>query len=139
VKTEPNSPRTTYRVRNWRDYNAALGNRGSLTLWFDASFREQWRHSTKTGKRGASPAFTDAAVEICLSLRVIFRLPLRQTEGFVKSLFALVGLDLSVPDYTTLSRRQKNLSVSFPVRESEQARHIVIDSTGLKVFAFTHL
>lgn len=94
-----------------------------------------WLCEEKTGKAGASATYRDDAIEICLSLRVLLHLALRQTEGFVRSLLELSGLcSLPVPDYTTLCRRQKDLPVRLPVRSSEKPRHIVIDSTGLKVY-----
>lgn len=125
---------TTYRLRNWRDYNASLTQRGSLTLWISEEIADWWLSAEASGKPGASRAYSDRAIEACLSLRVLFRLPLRQVEGFVRSLFALVGVSLPVPDYTTLCRRQSGLDVALPVRPADKARHIVVDSTGLKVF-----
>ncbi len=93
-----------------------------------------WLSQEKSGKPGASRAYSDKAIEVCLSLRVLLKLPLRQTQGFVRSVMCLAGLSLPVPDYTTLCRRQRTLTVALPVRPREQARHIVLDSTGLKVF-----
>lgn len=93
-----------------------------------------WLCEEKTGRAGASTTYRDDAIEICLSLRVLLHLALRQTEGFVRSLLSLSGLNLPIPDYTTLCRRQKDLNVLLPVRSSEKPRHIVIDSTGLKVY-----
>jgi len=124
----------TYRLRNWRDYNASLVRRGSLTLWLEENLADFWLCSDKTGKAGASRAYSDRAIEICLSLRLLFRLPLRQTEGFVRSLLCQAGLSLPIPDYTTLCRRQKALPVRLPVRSSQRPRHLVLDSTGLKVY-----
>ena len=126
--------KTTYRLRNWREYNAALVGRGSLTLWIEADIATWWLSKDTSGKPGASRTYSDKALEVCLSLRVLLRLPLRQCEGFVRSLLDMVGLSLPVPDYTTLSRRQKQLPVRLPVRPSPRARHLVLDSTGLKVF-----
>ena len=126
----------TYRLRNWKDYNASLTRRGSLTLWIEEDIATLWLCTKPSGKPGASRAYTDRAIEICLSLRVLLGLPLRQTEGFVGSLLCLAGLSLPVPDYSTLCRRQPSLPVALPVRPREraQARHVVLDSTGLKVF-----
>lgn len=130
MKTQANA----YRLRNWTDYNASLVQRGSLTLWIDEDIAHWWLCPELSGKPGASRAYSDRAIEACLSLRVLLRLPLRQVEGFVRSLFALAGLALPVPDYTTLCRRQKGLAVALPVRPAAGPRHVVIDSTGLKVF-----
>ena len=128
------TPSTVYRLRNWKDYNASLIARGSLTLWFEEDIEDWWREKDRTGKPGASPTFSEKAIEVCLSLRLLLQLPLRQTQGFLRSLFGLTQQALPVPDYTTLSRRQKGLLVSLPVRASQRPRHIVLDSTGLKVF-----
>jgi len=125
---------TSYRLRNWRDYNASLIARGSLTLWIEEDLDAWWLEKQKTGKPGASPTFSEKAIQACLSLRLLLHLPLRQTQGFIGSLFGLTQQALPVPDYTTLSRRQKGLPVCLPVRPSERPRHIVLDSTGLKVF-----
>jgi hypothetical protein len=126
--------RSAYRLRNWRDYTASLERRGSLTLWIEEDVAAWWLSPEKNGKPGASRTYSDQAIEACLSLRVLLKLPLRQTQGFVRSLMCLAGLSLPVPDYTTLCRRQKSLPVALPVRPREAARHIVLDSTGLKVF-----
>lgn len=119
----------TYRATNWHDYNAALARRGSLSIWFDAG--TQWL-AAPTGKRGRQPVFTDAAIQTCLTLRALFGLPLRQTTGMVASLLDLAGLDWPVPDFSTLCRRQKTLTVHIPYRPSTGALHLLIDSTGVK-------
>jgi len=125
---------TTYRLRNWKEYNASLVGRGSLTLWIQEDILTWWLAKDKSGKPGASPTYSDKAVEVCLSLRLLLRLPLRQCEGFVRSLLQMARLFLPVPDYSTLCRRQKPLPVTLPVRPGQEARHLVLDSTGLKVF-----
>jgi hypothetical protein len=85
-----------------------------------------------TGKRGRQPVFTDAAIQTCLTLKAVFGLPLRQTAGLVVSLLELAGLDWPVPDYSTLCRRQKTLTVCIPYRPRTGALHLLIDSTGVK-------
>lgn len=119
----------TYRTSNWHDYNAALARRGSLSIWFDPWM--QWL-AGPTGRRGRQPVFTDAAVQACLTLKALFRLPLRQTTGMVASLLELAVLDWPVPDFSTLSRRQKTLTVHIPYRPSTGALNLLIDSTGVK-------
>jgi len=119
----------TYRTTNWRAYNVALRQRGSLGIWFDPE--TQWQ-AEPTAKRGRQTVFTDAAIQTCLTLRSLFGLPLRQTTGLVASLLKLAGLDWSVPDYSTLSRRQKHLAVQIPCRPGTGALHLLIDSTGIK-------
>ena len=125
--SKPTPP--TYRTTNWRDYNAALKQRGSLQIWFDPE--TVWL-AEPSGKRGRPATFTDAAIQACLTLKVLFGLPLRQTTGLVESLLKLAGLDWSVPDFSTLSRRQKGLNVAIPYRPSTGALHLLIDSTGIK-------
>ncbi|UWQ79045.1 IS5 family transposase [Leisingera sp. S132] len=120
----------TYKIKNWRAYNEALKRRGSLTIWFDPEMTWEAR---PTGKRGRQPIYSDAAIKTCLTMKVLFRMALRQTTGFVESLLRLSGLDWSVPDFSTLSRRQKSLAVNIPYRGSEGPLHLLIDSTGIKV------
>ena len=121
---------TRYHTLNWSAYNAALCKRGSLTVWFDPS--TPW-HAVPSGKRGGQPVYSDAAIQACLTVKVLFGLPLRQTTGFVASLLKLAGLDWSVPDFSTLCRRQKALAVQLPYRGSGGALHLLVDSTGIKV------
>ena len=120
----------TYKIKNWRAYNEALKRRGSLTIWFDPEMTWEAR---LTGKRGRQPTYSDAAIQTCLTMKVLFGMALRQTTGFVESLLQLSGLDWSVPDFSTLSRRQKTLAVNIPYRGSEGPLHLLIDSTGIKV------
>ena len=121
---------TRYRTLNWSSYNAALRERGSLTVWFDPS--TPW-HAAPSGRRGAQPVYSDAAIQACLTIKVRFGLPLRQTTGFVASLLKLAGLDWPVPDFSTLCRRQKTLAVQLPYRGSDGPLHLLVDSTGIKV------
>lgn len=86
-----------------------------------------------TGRRGRQPGYSDAAIQTCLTLKVLFGFALRQTTGFVESLLRLAGLAWSVPDFSTLSRRQKSLTVDIPYRGSDAPLHLLIDSTGIKV------
>ena len=121
---------STYKIKNWRAYNEALKRRGSLTIWFDP---ETLWEAKPTGKRGRQPVYSDAAIQTCLTMKVLFGMALRQTTGFVESLLQLTGLGWSVPDFSTLSRRQKFLAVTIPYRGSKGPLHLLIDSTGIKV------
>jgi hypothetical protein len=85
-----------------------------------------------SGKRGRQQSFSDAAIQACLTLKVLFGMPLRQTTGFVQSVLRLIGLDWSVPDFSTLCRRQKTLNVSLPYRGGTGPLNLLIDSTGIK-------
>lgn len=120
---------TRYKTTNWSAYNSALKQRGSLTIWFDPEMT--WT-PPPSGRRGRQQNFSDAAIQTCLTLKVLFGLPLRQTTGFVESLLRLVGLDWTVPDFSTLSRRQKTLNVRLPYRGSTRPLNLLIDSTGIK-------
>ena len=100
---------TTYKTTNWAAYNEALKRRGSLTIWF---YTEMNWDAEPSGKRGRSRTFSDAAIQACL--KVLFGMALRQTTGFVESLLRLTGLDWDLPDFSTLSRRQRTLAVNIP-------------------------
>ncbi|MFP2871877.1 IS5 family transposase [Acetobacter tropicalis] len=123
-------PPTRYRTTNWSSYNAALKKRGSLTVWFDPSMN--WER-LPTGRRGRQLGYSDAAIQTCLTLKVLFGFALRQTTGFVEGVVRLAGPAWSVPDFSTLSRRQKSLTVDIPYRGSDGPLHLLIDSTGIKV------
>jgi len=120
----------TYKTRNWPAHNEALKRRGSLTVWFDPAMT--W-DAAPTGKRGRQPDYSDAAIQTCLTVKVLFGMALRQTTGFVESLLRLIGLDWVVSDFSTLSRRQKTLKVNIPYRGSDGPLHLLVDSTGMKV------
>ncbi len=125
--SQPRKPR--YRTTNWRQYNAALKARGSLTLWLDK--RMCW-FAAASGKRGRSPKFSDAAIQFCLTLKNLFGLALRQTTGLVESVLHLCGLAWPVPDFSTLCRRQLDLNVQVPYIRSQAGLHLLVDSTGIK-------
>jgi len=120
---------TQYKTTNWSTYNTALKQRGSLAIWFDPEMT--WT-PPPSGKRGRQRQFSDAAIQSCLTLKVLFGMPLRQTTGFVQSLLRLVGLDWSVPDFSTLCRRQKALNVALSYRGGTGPLNLLIDSTGIK-------
>jgi hypothetical protein len=123
-------PKTArYRTTNWSDYNAALRKRGSLLIWLD---KEMTWHAPHEGRPGRPPVFSDAAIQFCLSIKVLFKLPLRQTAGMVASLLRLAGLDWRVQDYSTLCRRQKILKVQIPYRRADGPLNLLVDSTGIK-------
>ncbi len=123
-----------YRVMNWKAYNAALVQRGSLTIWFANDVLVDWRNTQRTGAVARPQVYTATAIACMLTLQQIFHLRLRQTEGFVRSLLTLAKVDLPVPDYTTLSRRRKTLAVHVPHAPAHAPLHVLVDSTGLKIF-----
>src|SRR5438270_9013500 len=126
------APKPPYRIRNWKEYNDSLVRRGSLTLWVEQETLQAWRYQGPS-RRGAQFQFSDLAIECLLTLRAVYHLTLRATEGFARSLFELMAVDLTVPDYTTLCRRAATVRITLPKR-AEGPLHLVLDSTGLKVY-----
>jgi hypothetical protein len=102
-----------YRIRNSKQYNEALVRRGSLTLWVDRATRPAWRHQGPP-QRGAQFEYGDLAIECLLTLRAVYPLPLRATEGFARSLGELMAVDLPGPDYSTLGRRAATGQITLP-------------------------
>jgi len=124
-------PKQKHKVMNWRAYDASLRQRGSLTVWFTDEAIEAWWAEPRT-TRGGQPWYSPLAILTALTLRAVFRLALRQTEGLTGSVIHLLGLALAVPDHTTLSRRAEKLEVPRPRRDGEPL-HLLVDSTGLKL------
>ena len=123
-----------YRVRNWCEYNAALVKRGSLTIWLEESVLGGWIEPHRSGQRGASLTYSDATIQAVLLLKAVYHLPLRGAQGFVQSILKLMGLSWPVPHYSTLSRRQIGLELDVPRLGAGEAIHLVVDSTGCKVY-----
>jgi hypothetical protein len=123
-----------YHVRNWQDYNEALVKRGDINFWFDEEVIRQWHLTKSTGKRGRPRIYSDIAIQCALIMREIFRLPLRATEGLIRSFIKWGNLDIQSPDYSTLCLRQKDLAIFLPKSKKKVPLHAVVDSTGLKVF-----
>jgi Transposase DDE domain len=122
-----------YKVKNWREYNKSLRARGSITLWLSEEAQDGW-HAFCLDKRGRPAVYSDLAIETALTIKAVFGLPLRGTQGFVDSLFRLLGTPLKCPDYSTLSRRGGKLAVQISPRKTAEPLVIAIDSTGLKVY-----
>ena len=125
--------KTKYHVRNWASYERTLIDRGDITVWLSQEAIAAWQPESG-GTRGGQRKYSDVAIETALTLRLIFHLPLRQAEGFLTSLFRLMGLDLPSPDHTTLSRRGQHLDVTLRRPPQVQRLHLIIDSTGLAMF-----
>lgn len=123
-----------YRLRNWREYNRALVQRGSLTLWLREDVLSAWRNTTRSGKRGHPQEYSETAILTMATLQEIYQLGLRQTQGLLGSIVELVGLAIEVPHYSTLTRRRATLEVGLPRSRGQEALHVVVDSTGVKVF-----
>lgn len=123
-----------YRVKNWREYNRALINRGNLTLWMSEDVVQSWYAVPQKQGRGRPLTYSNACVELALTLRSLFRLPLRSTQGFLEGLTRLMKLDLKVPHYSQLSRRAGGLNVQLTQNRKAGKLDLVLDSTGLKVY-----
>ncbi len=127
-------PRARYRVTNWSAYEAGLRQRGDITFWVEEAALAGW-HAPRRSTPGGQSRYSDLAIELVLSLRLVFHLALRQAEGFARSVLALLGLDLAVPDHTTLSRRGRAFAGRQPrVGAGTGPVHLVLDSTGLELF-----
>src|SRR3954469_15513304 len=124
-------PKQRRRITNWAEYDAALRQRGSLTVWFTEAAIAAW-HAEPHTTPGGQPHYSSLAIATALTLKAVFRLALRQTEGLIGSVIRLLGLALSVSDHTTLSRRAETLEVTRP-RSGPEPMHLLVDSTGLKL------
>ena len=130
-------PKQKRKVTNWADYNASLRRRGSLTLWFSEEAIAGWRAAPRT-TRGGQAWYSPLAILTALTLRAVFRLALRQTEGLIGSIIELLDLSLAVPTFSTLSRRAETVDVPRlrPCSNHNADReplHLLVDSTGLKL------
>ena len=125
-------PKQRHRVTNWAEYDAALRQRGSLTVWFSEEAIAAWRAEPRA-TRGGQPSFSALAIATALTLRAVFRPALRRTEGLIGSVIALLGLDLPVPGHSTSSRRAETLEAPRPASgPSGEPVHLLVDSTGLR-------
>ena len=124
--------KSKYRVKNWASYDRALVQRGNVTVWLSPEAIAAWK-PTSVGRRGGQLKYSDLAIEAALTLRMIYHRPLRQTEGFLSSLFEMMGLDLPAPDHTTLSRRGQRLDVGLRRFPSGEPIHLIVDSTELSI------
>lgn len=124
--------KTKYHVGNWAEYERALVRRGDVTFWLSADAIDAWKPAP-SGRRGAQRKFSNRAIETALTLRLLFGLPLRQAEGFLRSVLALMPVDLEAPDHTTLSRRSQRLEVELHRVPATGPIHLIVDSTGLSI------
>jgi hypothetical protein len=122
-----------YRIRNWPEYEAGLRSRGDLTVWLSDDAIDSWR-ALPSGKPGGQRIYANIAIEAALTIRMVLHLPLRQTEGFLRSLANMLEVELPIPDHTTLSRRLNTLgAIPFLAVTSHWPLHLFIDSTGLRI------
>ncbi|QZN94104.1 IS5 family transposase [Symbiopectobacterium purcellii] len=123
-----------FKITNWSTYNKALKLRGSLTIWLDESSVSAWTEKTTPERRGRPRHYSDMAITTVLMMKRVFGLSLRALQGFVDSIFKLMGLPLRCPDYSLLSKRAKTVKISIKTPTRGEISHLVIDATGLKVF-----
>ncbi|HHG3173021.1 TPA: IS5 family transposase [Vibrio parahaemolyticus] len=126
-------PKPRYKTTNWKQYNKALINRGSLTFWIDEEAIRQWKQS-KQDKRGRPRQFSDLAITTALMVKQVFSIPLRALQGFIDSVFSLANVPIVCPHYSCISRRAKQVEVSFKPKTRGAIQHLAIDATGLKVY-----
>jgi Transposase DDE domain len=124
-------PKQRHRVTNWADYDAALRQQGSLPVWLTDAAIAAWHAEPRT-TRGGQPHYSALAITTALTLRAVFRLALRQTEELIGSILHQLGLNLAVPDHSTMSRRTDTLQVPRP-RSGSRPIHLLVDSTGLRL------
>ena len=125
-------PKQCGRVTNWPVYEAGLRRRGDLTFWLDEAALAGWR-APRRSTPGGQPPYSDLAIELVLTLRLVFHLARRQAEAFGRSVLRLLGFELAVPDHTTLSRRGRAFADRQPrVVRHDGPMHLVLDSTGLQ-------
>jgi IS5 family transposase len=134
-RADQGAQKTSYRVSNWAAYNDSLIQRGAITVWISDEVIEGWKPTPKGRRqRGGQMEYSDRAIECLLTLRAVFNLPYRQAEGFGRSIMTLLGVQVRVPDYTTLCKRSADLPVALSPSQVQGAKHIVVDSTGLRVY-----
>ncbi|MBM5180179.1 IS5 family transposase, partial [Vibrio parahaemolyticus] len=126
-------PKPRYKITNWKQYNKALINRGSLTFWIDEEAIRLWKQS-KQDKRGRPRQFSDLAITTALMVKRVFSMPLRALQGFIDSVFSLANVPIVCPHYSCFSRRAKQVEVSFKPKTRGAIQHLAIDATGLKVY-----
>ena len=129
--TQP-CPKALYRVKNWSEYEKALVQRSAITFWLSDGFEKTWLYAGEK-QRGSQFDYTDQAILVMLTVKEVFHLSNRGVEGFVRSLFRMMKIDLPVPDHSTLSKRGRDVKVSLP-KKTNQSLKIVMDSTGLKIY-----
>ena len=123
-----------YEVTNWSEYNEALVRRGDFTFWFSEGVVDAWEHENDQKKNGRPFKYSDLAIETLLTLRELFGLPYRQTEGFARALAELMNAGVAIPDYTSLAKRAAGLGVAIEIDKLSGPIDVVVDSTGLKVY-----
>jgi hypothetical protein len=122
-----------YKVTNWSEYNDALRNRGDITIWFTQDAVENWRPA-KTGGRGRPMEYSDHVIETAMLIRQVFKLALRQTEGFMTSIARIMGAAIAIPDFSCISKRTVKLPAIMLIKALKSGSVVIVDSTALKVY-----
>lgn len=133
--TTPPKKKDKYRIRNWREYNKSLVNRGSITFWFDEDAIRKWYSTERSNKPGRRDTYSDDAIRCGLLIKAVFGMTLRALQGFLQSVIQILGIDLECPHYSVFCRRAKGLQI--PLRrllKPGEKLHVIFDSTGVKVY-----
>lgn len=135
VQRKLESNKRIYKITNWKEYNTSLVNRGDITIYINDDVIKNWNNTDIKKKRGGQKIYSDIAIEACFILGLLYKKPLRGTEGFVNSIFKLMKLSIKAPDYTTLSKRAKTLNIKKYKKDIniEGKINVLIDSTGIKI------
>lgn len=134
AKPASNATKKSYSIKNWRAYNESLVRRGDVTFWFSEDVVDAWEHENDEKKNGRPFTYSDVAIESLLTIRELFRLPYRQTEGLGRALAKLMGAQIVIPHHTSLQKRGCKLGVAINLQNVQGPIDVVVDSTGLKVF-----
>ncbi|WP_037428254.1 IS5/IS1182 family transposase, partial [Shewanella sp. POL2] len=105
-----------YKTTNWKQYNQALINRGSLTFWIDEDAIAQWKAKAEQPRKGHPHVFSDLTITTALMVKRVFSMPLRALQGFINSVFKLADIPLSCPHYTCISKRVKAVKIAFKTK-----------------------
>lgn len=125
--------KSRYKVTNWQEYNDSLRRRGDITVWFSEEAIQGW-HPEKTGKRGRPFQYSEYAIATALLIREVFKLPLRQTEGLLNSISAMMNVELQIPDFSSIAKRSGSLPRLVLNKALKPGSQVIVDSTGLKVY-----
>jgi hypothetical protein len=125
---------TAFKIRNWANDHAALVNRYAITFWFSDEILSQWTHDNEDQGQGHPFVFSDLAIATLLTMRELFRLPYRNTEGFGRWMFGIMPLDLPIPGDTALCKRAKQRDIAMAIGKQRGKINVIVDSTGLKVY-----
>lgn len=135
-ETRPKAKKAGYKITNWSEYNQSLIERGKIYLWIPYSVLDDWYYKGPEQK-GAQYVYSDSCIELCLTIKILFKLGYRQTQGFLESIFESWGIDLRVPSYSEMCKRSSVIRIKkekYKKKSREAGIQISTDSTGLKVY-----